>query len=72
MAVFLPITLAEDDPDFGVAGTEVRIFMESIVGIGEDASGNTIFYMNKPGAVGISEVKATQPIETWNAVTLNP
>lgn len=72
MAVFLPITLAEDDPDFGTAGSQVRIFMEYIVGIGEDASGNTIFYMNKPGAMAITSVKATQPIETWNAVTLNP
>lgn len=72
MAVYLPITLAEDDPDFGTAGTEVRIFMEYVVGIGEDSSGNTIFYMNKPGAAGITQVKATQPIDYWNAVTLNP
>lgn len=72
MAAFLPITLAEDDPDFGTAGSEVRIFIEYVVGIGEDASGNTIFYMNKPGAMAITTVKATQPIDTWDAVTLNP
>jgi hypothetical protein len=72
MASFLPITLAEDDPDFGVAGSEVRIFMEFIIGIGEDASGNTIFYLNRPGAMAITTVKATQPIDTWNTVTLNP
>lgn len=72
MALFLPITLAEDDSDFGVAGTQVRIFMEFVIGLAEDSSGNTILYLNRPGAMGVTSVKATEPIETFSKVTLNP
>jgi hypothetical protein len=72
MALFLPITLAEDDTDFGPAGTQVRIFMEFVIAIGEDSSGNTVFYLNRPGAAGITTVKATQPIDHWKSVTFNP
>lgn len=71
MALFLNVTLAKTDPDFGAAGSQVRIFLEHIVAIKEDlSSGHSILFVNKSGSM--VPVEVTQSIDTWKSITLNP
>jgi len=70
VSLYLNVTLSETHITLGSAGTQVRIFMENVFAIEELGTGSKM-WLSEPG-VGITTIKVTQPIDTWNGLTFNP